>query len=442
MSVAIGVSRAWGHAMRADRRRALLVAVPCVLLLTAGIGLLATPALLDGGGNESTYNGSARFERAHDAGVTGEGVSVGVVDVTGFDTAAPALRGHVAAARAFGSGATVDNGGRDAHGTAAASVVARVAPDADLYLASFESPRSYEDAIRWLRVKDVDVIVAPVSFYGTAGDGSAESARLASAVADSGTVFVAPAGNLGRSHWVGRYDDVRDGRLQFAGGARNYLAGERRRVTVWLSWDREHAAEDYTVELYRATGDGPQLVARSQPDRGDDVPNERIVARPQPGTYYLSVTGPDEPTGARLELSSPTHRLQYVRPSGSVVAPGTAPEALTVGAYDPNASRAEPYSSRGPTADGRLGVDVVAPDRNVSSTPPGFTGSSAAAPYVGGAAALLLQADPDRDPAAVESLLERTAVDVGPEGADFGAGHGLVEPWAAVRAARNASAEG
>ena len=427
--------------MRPDRRRALLVAVSCVFFLTVGIGLLATPTLLDGGGNETTYDGSARFARAHAANVTGEGITVGVVDVTGFDTSAPELDGRVAAARAFGSGATVDNGGRHVHGTAAASVVARVAPDADLYLASFESPASSGRAVRWLQSNDVDVIVAPVSFYGTAGDGTATSARLASHVVDSGTVFVASAGNLGRAHWAGRYDDERDGRLRFRGGTRTYLAGGGRRVTVWLSWDLAHADQDYTAELYRVTDDGPQLVARSQPDRGDDVPNERIVARPRPGTYFLTVTGPEEATGARLELASPTHRLQYVRPSGSVVAPGTAPDAITVGAYDPNRSRVEPYSSRGPTADGRVGVDVVAPDRNVSSTPPGFTGSSAAAPYVGGLAALVLQADPDRNPRQVEALLERTATDVGPDGVDFAAGHGRVAPWRAVQAARNATAD-
>lgn len=420
-------------------RRALLVAVSGVLLLTAGIGLVATPAFVDGGSDRPSYNGSDRFARAHAANVTGDGVRVGVVDVTGFDTSASTLDGHVVAARAFGSGATVDNGGRNAHGTAAASVVARVAPDADLYLASFESPDSYGSAVDWLQANDVDVIVAPVSFYGTAGDGSTPSARLASDVTDSGTVFVAPAGNLGRSHWVGRYDDVRDGRLQFRGGDRNYLAGDGRRVVVWLSWDRAHAGEDYTAVLYRVTDDGPQLVARSQPDRGDDVPNERIVARPRPGTYYVTVTGPDEPTDARVELASPTHRLQYVRPSGSIVAPGTAPDAITVGAYDPTTSRAEPYSSRGPTADGRVGIDVVAPDRNVASTPRGFVGSSAAAPYVGGVAALVLQLDPDRDPAAVESLLRRTATDVGATGVDFGTGHGRVAPWRAVQAARNAS---
>jgi hypothetical protein len=425
--------------MPAARRRALAVAACSVLLLTAGIGLVATPPLLDDGADQPRVNGSARFAPAHAANVTGAGVRVGIVDVTGFDTSAPALDGRVAAARAFGSGATVDNGGRDAHGTAAASVVARVAPDADLYLASFESPDSYGSAVRWLQANDVDVVVAPVSFYGTAGDGGSQSARLASEVTDSGTVFVASAGNLGRSHWVGRYDDVRDGRLRFGGGARNYLTDGGRRVVVWLSWDRAHADEDYTVNLYRTTDDGPQLVASSVPDRRDDVPNERIVARPRPGTYYLTVTGPDEPTGARLELSSPTHRLQYVRPSGSVVAPGTAPEAITVGAYAPNASRVEPYSSRGPTADGRVGVDVVAPDRNVSSTPRAFTGSSAAAPYVGGVAALVLQVDHDRDPAAVETLLERTATDVGPDGVDFAAGHGRVAPWRAVQTVRNAS---
>jgi subtilisin family serine protease len=358
------------------------------------------------------------------------------VDVTGFDRSAAMLSGRVAAARAFGTGATVENGERNGHGTAAASVVAQVAPEAELYLAKFEDEESYATAVAWLLQQDVDVIVAPVSFYGQRGDGSARSAAVAQRAVAEGTVFVAPVGNLGRGHWSGEYAPVADGRLQFAGGTRNFLSGGRTEVTVWLSWDETHAAQDYTVELYRATDEGETLVARSQPYPGDDVPNERIRAEVQGGVYFLEVRGPANATGAQLELTSPTHRLQYARPAGSVVAPATAPGVLSVGAFDRRTGRVMPFSSQGPTTDGRLGVDVVAPGRQPVG-PEAFVGSSAAAPYAGGVAALVLEATPSLSPRRVETLLEATAVDVGPRDVDFTAGHGRVDPQAAVRAARN-----
>lgn len=423
--------------MGTDPHRVLLAVSVGIFLLVAGIGFVAMPASSGSDtttGNASSANGT--LARVHAQGTTGDGVEVGVVDVTGFDTSAPALTGRVAAARAFGPGATVQNGARNGHGTAAASVVAQVAPGAELYLAKFEDEAGYDAAVAWLLQRDVDVIVAPVSFYGQRGDGTAPSADIAERAVDAGTVFVAPVGNLGRGHWSGTYDRVENGRLVFEGGTRNFLSGGQNTVTVWLSWDEAHAEQDYTVELYRATGEGETLVARSQPYPGDYVPNERIRAQVRGGVYFVEVRGPPNATGATLELTSPTHRLQYVRPSGSIVAPATAPGVLSVGAFDPRTGRVMPFSSQGPTVDGRLGVDVVAPGRQPVG-PETFVGSSAAAPYAGGVAALVLDEAPSLSPRRVETVLEETAVDVGPPDVDFSAGHGRVDQLAAVRAAWN-----
>jgi len=286
----------------------------------------------------------------------------------------------------------------------------------------------------------VDVIVAPVSFYGRPGDGTSTVARLGAWARRQGVVFVAPTGNLARSHWAGRYDDPDDGRLRFGDTTRNYVAGRGSETRIWLGWDRGHANETYVAELYRTDDGESSLVARSEPFPGDGVPNARINARLQGGTYYVVVRGPDNATGARIRLSSPTHRFQRTRPGGSVAAPATGRGVVGVGAYDPAAGRVEPFSSRGPTADDRLGVDVVAPARHeIAGYDEPLVGSSAAAPYVGGLAALALDADPDRSPREIELRLERTADDVGPAGTDPVAGNGLVVPGRAVDAPANAT---
>lgn len=423
------------------RVRVLLVAVLGVLVVTGGVSLLALSLAPDSdppaAGSTAAPVDDRALQRVHAAGVTGEQVSVGVVDVTGFDTDAPALSNRVAATRAFGPGASVDGRGANAHGTAAAATVARVAPAADLYLAAFASPSGYRDAVEWLVSQDVDVVVAPVTFYGRPGDGTALVSRTATYAVRNDVVFVAPAGNVARSHWRGRYQRVRNGTLLFPGGERNYLSGGGREVRLWLSWADADAGRDYTAELYRVDGDDARLVARSQPIRGDDRPNERIVARLQPGTYFVRVVGPDAATGTRLRLVSPTHALQYASPAGSVLAPATGRGVVGVGALDPRAGSVEPYSSRGPTADGRRGVDLVAPDRGVvSDAYPRFDGSSAAAAYVGGVSALVLAAAPESTPQDVEQVLEQTATDVADPGVDTTSGYGRVAPWRAVAAAR------
>ena len=124
--------------------------------------------------------------------------------------------------------------------------------------------------------------------------------------------------------------------------------------------------------------------------------------------------------------------LQYSTPSGSVTIPADSPKALAVGAVpwdSPNTI--EDFSSQGPTTDGRVKPDLVAPDRVSTSSyggyslfNPGFQGTSASAPHVAGAAALVKQANPGFSWADIKSFLESRAVDLGASGKDnvYGAG--------------------
>lgn len=423
---------------------AVAVLVTAVAVLAVGTPLRSAPPEEPpptATASDPTAANGTGLQRLHESGVTGANVTVGVVDVTGFDVDSRALTNRVVATRAFAPGETVANGGRNGHGTAAAAVVARTAPDSDLYLATFDTADGYRRAVAWLVREDVDVVVAPVSFYGKADDGTSRVARIARRATERGVAFVAPVGNLGRNHWSGRYRPVGDGVHRFEGGTRNYLRpSNRSRFRLWLSWDDAHRSEDYTAELYWTNGTARRLVARSQPFGLDRTPNERIVARLRNGSYYVRITGPPNATGARLTVESPTHGLQFRSRSGSVTAPAAASGVLAVGTYDRTADRVAPGSSAGPTVDGRVGVDVVAPDGfAVASRPDGFDGSSAAAAYAGGTVALVLDAGGDRPPARVERVLERSAADLRRPGPDTVSGYGRLRPAAAVRLVRNRS---
>ncbi len=107
--------------------------------------------------------------------------------------------------------------------------------------------------------------------------------------------------------------------------------------------------------------------------------------------------------------------------SGSVESPANSPYALAVGAADVGADGVargtlEPFSSRGPTIDGRVKPDITGWDGVSSpvygvttSSSGGFYGTSAAAPHVAGAAALVKQANPQLDAAQLQYLLEQRA---------------------------------
>jgi ribosomal protein L32 len=117
--------------------------------------------------------------------------------------------------------------------------------------------------------------------------------------------------------------------------------------------------------------------------------------------------------------------IEYYTPEHSVTTPGDARRALTVGAVNWSTDALEDYSSRGPTGDGRLKPEISAP-AGVSSAAFGTTwdGTSASAPHVSGAAALVLQAFPGYTPDQVRDFLLSRAIDLGPGGPDTGYGYG------------------
>jgi len=104
----------------------------------------------------------------------------------------------------------------------------------------------------------------------------------------------------------------------------------------------------------------------------------------------------------------------------TIAVPGSAKKVITVGASDSAGTvtisddTIAPFSSRGPSAFGRLDPDVVAPGRNINSTwyTGGYaieSGTSMATPMVSGSVALLLQKNPAFIPAQVRAILMHTA---------------------------------
>ena len=111
--------------------------------------------------------------------------------------------------------------------------------------------------------------------------------------------------------------------------------------------------------------------------------------------------------------------------SVSITDPGNAESVITVGAthrYKPHTYGVSYFSSRGPTGDGRVKPDLVAPGEKITSPLPNDgegakDGTSMAAPHVSGAAALLMARHNELvgQPAKIKQILKDTATDLGRE---------------------------
>ncbi|MFH0751653.1 MAG: S8 family serine peptidase [Chloroflexota bacterium] len=368
----------------------------------------------------------------HQTGFTGKGVKVGILDV-GFDGFAARLGTELPASvqalcfpdLGVSSPNLADCAAGETHGTAVAESIVDLAPGADLFVSNASSPADLAAAIAWMTGNGVRIInYSKVSSYlmdgmgdGTSTYFNSDYALLDAAVA-GGALFVASAGNSGETTWTGAPQDLdADGWIDFVGPDElnevTLRAGEE--ISVALRWPS--ATSDYDLLLWQ----GDTLVASSeelQAETGDPfeiVTFESLAG----GTYDLSVWHGAGPEAALLKLlmwAPGAATMAHFTKAGSLPTPADSrnPGMVSVGAVDYRTPTViEPYSSQGPTLDGRVKPDLVAADCAPTTIDAEFCGTSQSAPFVTGAAALLLEADPSLTPATLAALLKQRAIPLG-----------------------------
>jgi hypothetical protein len=206
---------------------------------------------------------------------------------------------------------------------------------------------------------------------------------------------------------------------------------------------------DYAI-ISRAIGAIDWMVNEYNPSQTDPAKKARILSMSF-GTY-----DPDDPDGGALSLA-----VQAAIDSGVVAvagagnegpeqqtvafSPGGVEDVITVGSiYDEGEDGiiVSDFSSRGPTLDGRIKPDIMAPGSNIMAakvrTSGGYiekSGTSMSTPFIAGTVALMLQENLALTPAEVTTILMDTAKDWGPAGKDNDYGAGVVDVFAAVDAA-------
>jgi len=324
------------------------------------------------------------------------------------------------------------------HGTACAEIVHDMAPSAQLYLIKIQDSIDLKQAKDYCVSNGINIISHSLAWFNSNFyDGSCYNdnpACTANNAYSNGILWVNSAGNYARQHYEAIFSDPDgDGWHNVSSNSEcvNIYANAGDIIYVALTWNAWPTTDqDYDLYLFRVDSSSLTQVAASRTMQTGTQPPIEAIRYPvsTSGNYCVSIQKYNTTSNLKLELFSFYHDITPYVTSGSMVSPADATGAVAAAAIDWvnwTSGPIENYSSQGPTADGRIKPDISAPDGVSTLTygPTGFYGTSAAAPHVAGAAALMFS----NNAYSVQQLWDKltsSAIDMGVNGKDNIYGYG------------------
>jgi hypothetical protein len=386
-------------------------------------------------------------------GNTGAGVKVAVVDL-GFTGLSSAQTGGLLPATTnqsyCGDGSPASLAGSTSHGTGVAEIVHQMAPDAVLYLVCFDQDADLMPIVNYLSSQGVTIVNAswgnPI---GGRGDGSGDSTTADGAIKagrNAGQLWAVSSGNDGGHHYSFQATDADNdtavelfhSSLPVPGPDPTEIYSfhlDPNAVTdIFLKWDAWPVTnQEFAICLWHdavtqsneigCVSEG-QSTSPSEPVDAGQLDNAQVGNFTEYKLAILRVNATTIQPRMDLYFMGGATNLEATTP-GAISDPASSPSAFAVGAYDVLApGNIEPYSSDGPTIDGRMKPDIAGPDNVANDVFNPFRGTSAAAPHVTGAAALVKSANPTMGADQLQTALRNLAIDAGPAGPDnsFGVG--------------------
>lgn len=373
-------------------------------------------------------------------------------------------------------------------GRGMAQLVYDVAPGADqLFHTAFNGQASFANGILALAAAGADVIVDDVIYFSEPMYQDGIVAQAVDMVVASGIPYFSSAGNSASQSWedLGGFRDsgIIGGHPGFAGPLHDFDPGPGvdafMQITlptgitrIVLQWDEPHAsaggagsASDLDFCLYTPDGSELHFCATDGNTNGDPVEILGVNNSGPAATAALAISHYEGPFPGRLKFvyyHSDMTIHEYGTNSATAYGHANAAGAVAVGAaffadtppWGAPTPLLEPYSSRGgidilfdvngtrlDAPDVRPKPEIVAPDGSVTTFFGSyyndgrgpmyhFHGTSAAAPHAAALAALMLEKDPSLTPAAITTLMQASAIDMGEPGFDDLTGSGLIDALA------------
>lgn len=355
----------------------------------------------------------------HTASWSGRGVRVGVIDLSfgGLDQ----LTFDVITPQVASDAEMAYSDDLDKHGTQVLEIIQSIAPEAELYACRYNNLVSFRECVEFMenaRVRIVNHSGGVLMIDPSSAEQWVEVVE--EAVVDSQILWVNAAGNYARGLIQDEITPDENGWHEFRGGG---LTGQSLCIPaseeglfgrVMLTWGNSAVlqANEIDLKLYiRPVSDcsttrevfREQAIISQQLQTGAsaDLPIDWLtVSMGQP--FEVFVLSRIKPGATVAETEYEARGVPFALlvdygelPQGesAILTPGQSRLVLTVGALKADNDAAD-YSSRGTQAISVVKPDLVAPGEVKLSDGP-FVGTSAAAPVVAGAAALIWEARDD-----------------------------------------------
>ncbi len=391
---------------------------------------------------------------------------------------------------------TINSANGDEHGVAVAEIVKDMAPGVELFIATVATTADLQAAVNWFASNGVTIVTRSLgAAFDGPGDGTGPLSAVVNSAVAQGITWFNSAGNDGQDAYMkftvptslgaNGYVDFDEGP-----GTDTYLRIDGYCVLMdGVRWANDwylptNQRTDYRLEFFEpnvdvsANGDhyNPTAGQLTALDLNPDTPAIENVwdasqiggANPLEGEDLFfcpdNTYGPEfgisymrirrnagtvvGGSGDTMEIGVAVGLLEidYSDTAGSAAKPvvdSKNPGLVAVGAVDPPAgSVIAPYSSQGPTTDGRIKPDVSAPAGFFSEAyDDTFSGTSAASPVAAGMAALLQGGGLAAKGMPTAALVKQFVQDLGTPGMDnaFGLGKVLLPaPPGAAPATTNA----
>lgn len=352
----------------------------------------------------------------HAADWRGSGQKIAVLD-TGFADLTDLINTVMEGKSISVQGDPVDyNDDLNDHGTKVIEIVYRVAPEAQLFACRYLNLDEFDRCIDWALSNGVRIINHSAGLPLLPLDGTNRFSQSAQRAVQEGVLWINSAGNFAKGYvYYQNASDINADGFVDMGWDGTVLRIENQGFyegNIIISWLRTNMDDptmppDVQFELEVLNLNTLEPIGREViTESTADSVYRRIIVSTE-GSFGLRVRPsvpltPNQLFTFRIVLFVEFLELGGGVQEGSVLAPGDAENVITVGAVTGRGNEIAPFSSVGLLDNPRIKPDLATygsvslnPDRFSSLVDANLIGTSAAAPIVAGAAALVWEANPD-----------------------------------------------